>query len=169
MANDLTEEELGELAEKYEKATPGPWRSFRDGNQYIETRYMPTAKCVGASRLDGVVRPWNPHSYVAFGLKAEEHETARFLDADADCIAAIHSAFPALLFMARRAAKAEGEMAYERETALVIDLARKAAESERDTLRVELDRVTKERDELKAELEKRSIFFQELAKEGILT
>jgi hypothetical protein len=65
----------------------GNWRSMRDGNQYVETRYMPTAKCVGASRVDGLVRPWNPHAYVAFGFKPDEFETSRFVDADADFIA----------------------------------------------------------------------------------
>lgn len=77
-------------------ATPGPWRSMRDGNQYIGTRYMPTAKCVGTSRVDGIVRPWNPHAYIAWGFPAEKFEVAQFLDADADFIAAAREAVPAL-------------------------------------------------------------------------
>lgn len=71
-----------------EKATPGPYRSMRDGNQYLETRYIPTCKLVGASRIDGLKRPWNPHAAIAFGLKAEDHEIVRFTDEDADYIAA---------------------------------------------------------------------------------
>lgn len=62
----------------------------------------------------------------------------------------VGNAFPALLALARRAAKAAGEAAVERGVANVMDMARNAAESDRDTLRAELDRVTKERDELKA-------------------
>lgn len=70
------------------KATRGPYRSMRDGNQYIDTRYMPTCKLVGASIVEGLVRPWNPHAMLSFGLKASEHEVVRFKDADADYIAA---------------------------------------------------------------------------------
>jgi len=70
-----------------DEATPGPWCSARDGNQYIETSYLPTAQLVGASRIEEIRRPWNPHAYVSFGITAEDHETARFLDADADFIA----------------------------------------------------------------------------------
>lgn len=77
---------LAQIRERLEKIS-GPWRSMRDGNQYIKTRYLPTAKVVAASRIDGLVRPWNPHAYVAFGFKPEEFETSRFLNADADFIA----------------------------------------------------------------------------------
>lgn len=70
-------------------ATPGMWRSMRDGNQYLEASYMPTAKCVGASRIDGPKRPWNPHALIAFGFKPEEYEKVRMTDADADFVCAL--------------------------------------------------------------------------------
>ena len=63
---------------------------------------MPTAKGVGASRISGPVRPWNPHALLAFGFKPKEYETVRFIDADADLVAALRNAFPALEAAARR-------------------------------------------------------------------
>ena len=63
---------------------------------------MPTAKCVGASRLDGVLRPWNPHALIAFGFKPTEYETARFRDEDADLIAALRNAAPRLIAELRK-------------------------------------------------------------------
>ena len=78
------------------EATPGPWRSMRDGNQCLGTRYMPTAKTVAASRIEELPRPWNPHAALAFGLKAEAHEVSRFKDADADFIAHARTACPTL-------------------------------------------------------------------------
>ena len=92
-----TREERDELRRLHEAATPGPWISLRDGNQYVETRYLPTARCVGASRINEVVRPWNPHAYVQFGFTPAEFETSRFLDIDADLIAAARNALPDLL------------------------------------------------------------------------
>lgn len=82
--------DAAELRAKALAATPGPWQSLRDGNQYVETSYMPCARGVArrASRVAPLVRPWNPHAYLAFGFKPKEFETARFLDADADYIAA---------------------------------------------------------------------------------
>ena len=94
MIDDAKRAEWRRLADE---ATPGPWCSARDGNQYIETSYLPTAQLVGASRIEEIRRPWNPHAYVSFGITAEDHETARFLDADADFIAAAREAVPALL------------------------------------------------------------------------
>lgn len=91
------EERLKAIEERAAKASPGPWRSMRDGNQYINTRYMPTARLVGASRVDGVVRPWNPHALLARGFTPDEYETARFLDADADFIAHARDDIPYLL------------------------------------------------------------------------
>ena len=83
------EQRLAEIRERLAKrASRGPWRSLRDGNQYVNTFYLPTAKVVGASRVDGLVRPWNPHALVAFGFKPAEYETSRFIDEDADFIAA---------------------------------------------------------------------------------
>jgi len=70
---------------------------MRDGNQYVETAYLPTKRLVGASAVVGIRRPWNPIAAIAFGLKAEDHEVARFLDADADFIAAARQDIPALL------------------------------------------------------------------------
>ena len=88
--------DLKAIEERAAKATPGPWRSMRDGNQYIETRYLPTAKCVGASRIQELPRPWNPHAAIAFGQTAESHEVSRFLDSDADFIAHARTDIPAL-------------------------------------------------------------------------
>jgi hypothetical protein len=103
----LTAEQREELRRLEAAATPGPWRSMRDGNQYTNTRFLPTAKLVGASRLEGVTRPWNPNKYVTFGFTPEEFETPRFLDADADLIAAARNAMPALLASADRAEELE--------------------------------------------------------------
>lgn len=75
-----------ELRTLSDAATPGMWRSMRDGNQYLETAYLPAAKYVGASRIDGPKRPWNPHTAIAFGIRAEAQETVRFTDADADFV-----------------------------------------------------------------------------------
>lgn len=99
----LTREEIDALAKLEAKATPGPWASLRDGNQYVETNYIPTAKLVGASRISGVRRPWNPHALLAFGFRPEEYETVRFVDADADLVAALRNAAPALIQAAREA------------------------------------------------------------------
>jgi hypothetical protein len=85
----MTAPNLSALRALAEKATAGPWRSLRDGNQYVNTSYIPTANLVGASRIEGLVRPWNPHAYVAFGFKPAEFETVRFVDEDADYIAAL--------------------------------------------------------------------------------
>lgn len=103
--------QLADLIALSEKATPGPWRSMRDGNQYIKTDYMPTAKLVGASRLDGLLRPWNPHAYIAFGFKPREFETVRLLDEDADFIEAAHNAIPALVALLSRLQEAEALVA----------------------------------------------------------
>ena len=84
----MTPAQLSTLEKLARGATAGPWRSMRDGNQYLGTRYMPTARCVGASRVEGLLRPWNPHAAIAFGQPATEHEVVRLLDADADYIAA---------------------------------------------------------------------------------
>jgi hypothetical protein len=97
VGEQLTDERLREIEERAAKASPGPWRSLRDGNQYIQTSYLPTAKCVGASRVEGLVRPWNPHGLLAFGFKPSEYETARFLDADADFVAHAREDIPALI------------------------------------------------------------------------
>ena len=86
-------------------ATPPPWQSLNEGNQYIETSYLPTARCVGASVVTGPRRPWNPHAYVAFGFKPEEFEKVRFIDADAELVALLRNGAPALLFAARESVR----------------------------------------------------------------
>jgi len=88
---------LDAIRERESKATKGPWRSMREGNQYVEARYLPCIKLVGASRIDGIQRPWNPYAYVQFGMKAETHEVARFIDEDADFIANARQDIPDLL------------------------------------------------------------------------
>lgn len=95
------------LKELREGATPGRWQAMRDGNQYVETRYMPTEKCVGASRIDGILRPWNPHAAIAFGIRAEQHEVARFLDADADFITFLANHAAAIEALVRAAEHAD--------------------------------------------------------------
>ena len=94
---------LDKLEALEKAATLGPWTSTRDGNQFIETDYLPTAKPVGASRLAGVKRPWNPYALISFGFRPTEYETARFKDADADLIAAVRNSLPRLLRIVRAA------------------------------------------------------------------
>lgn len=96
-----TSVDLGAIEARANAATPGPWFSSRDGNQYINTRYIHTAKCVGASRIDEIRRPWNPRQALAFGMPAEKHEVSRFLDSDADFIAHARQDIPALIALAR--------------------------------------------------------------------
>lgn len=110
MSDKLTPELLQELTRLHEAATPGPWRSLRDGNQFIETDYIPTAKVVGASRIEGPRRPWNPHALLAFGFKPEEYETVRLVDADADLVAAMRNAPPLLLTAASESASLRAEV-----------------------------------------------------------
>lgn len=130
----LSDDTLREIEERCEKATPGPWRSMRDGNQYVKTDYMPTAHCVGASTVEGLVRPWNPHRYVSFGFRPQEFETARFLDEDADFIAAARSDLPLLLAEVRRLREelesAPWRASYKAENERAVK-----AEAERDKLR----------------------------------
>lgn len=77
---------LAEIRARLDAATPGPWRSMREGNQFLNCKYLPTAKCVGASRVDGLPRPWNPHAVISF-MKLDAAEVSRFKDEDADFIA----------------------------------------------------------------------------------
>lgn len=77
---------VDQIRERLAATTPGQWRSMNEGNQYLGTHYLPTAKLVGASRVDGLPRPWNPHAMVAF-MKLDPAEVSRFVDADADFIA----------------------------------------------------------------------------------
>ena len=89
--------DLSAIRKRCDAATRGPWRSMRQGNQYIETNYMPTCKCVGASVVEGIKRPWKPYAAIRFGIKAEQHEEARFKDKDADFIAHAREDIPELL------------------------------------------------------------------------
>ena len=98
----MTDEQLAEIEERLRAATPGPWQAMRQGNQYIETDYLPTAKVVGASVVTGLKRPWNPHAYISFGMRATTHEEARFTDADADFIAHAPTDIAALIAEVRR-------------------------------------------------------------------
>lgn len=107
---DLTREELAELLRKLAAANPGRWQSMRDGNQYIRTGYMPTSQLVGASRIDGPVRPWNPHAYLAHGFKPAEFETVRFTDEVADLVAALVNAAPQLIAMAEHMEELRAEL-----------------------------------------------------------
>jgi len=112
----LTEKELAEVEARANAATPGPWRSYRDGNQFIETGYPPAAKLVAASRVLGPVRPWNPSALITFGFKPEEYETVRFLDADADFVAASRTDVPHLVDDLRAARAALRDIAERTDT-----------------------------------------------------
>lgn len=83
----------------------GPLCAMRDGNQYINTEYMPTATLVGASRIvgRGALRPWNPHRLIAFGFAPTEYETNRFEDSCADYIVTAVNALPTLITELRAA------------------------------------------------------------------
>lgn len=98
MTSDAELDSLDALANA---ATPGPWRSMREGNQYVGiSAFEP--KLVAASRVDGIRRPSNPYSAAHFGSDTKEPEVARFIDADADFIAAARTAVPALCAEVRR-------------------------------------------------------------------
>ena len=62
-------------------ATPGPWRSMRNGNQRIAEKDG-RLQHVGASTVTGLPRAWNPA-----GIVADDPSVSRFTDADADLIA----------------------------------------------------------------------------------
>lgn len=102
---------LLDALERLDKAaTPGPWESWRQGNQYLGTTYMPTARGVAASVIKGPLRPWNPHAMVAFGMKAEQHEEVRFIDADADLVVAMRNALPELICAVRLVERERDEL-----------------------------------------------------------
>lgn len=73
---------LSQLLELAGKATKGPWRAMRDGNQYINGD---ANLLCGASRIEELTRPHNPW-YVK--PLHELESVSRFLDKDADFIAA---------------------------------------------------------------------------------
>ena len=92
----MSNEEIDKQFAICDAATPGPWRSMRRGNQFIEAKYLPTARVVAASEIPELVRPWNPHACISF-MKLDAAETARFIDADADFIAAARTGYPEAL------------------------------------------------------------------------
>lgn len=96
-AGEVVIVDVGKLRALLAQATPGPWRSMRQGNQYLGTVYMPTAKLVGASVIEPIKRPWNPHAAIPFGITALQHEQARFTDGDADLIVEVINALPWLI------------------------------------------------------------------------
>jgi hypothetical protein len=101
---------LAQIKERAEKATDGPWHALADGNQYVNAAYLPTAECVPCARIEEILRPWNPHALIAFGFKPQEYETARFLERDADFIAASREDVPWLLTQLEAALGREREL-----------------------------------------------------------
>jgi hypothetical protein len=85
----MTQAQLRHLRRLAAAATPGPWRSTREGNQYVNAGHMGRPDLVEASKIEALKRPWNPYKYVIDGAGASEFETVRFRDADADYIAAL--------------------------------------------------------------------------------
>lgn len=96
---------IGELERLDAAATDAPWRSMEDGNQYLECSYTP--RLVRAATIPELPRPWNPHAMVAF-MKLDAAEVSRFKSNDAALIAAARNALPALLRLARAAARIVG-------------------------------------------------------------
>ncbi len=146
-AEPLTPEELDGLAEKHEKATPGPWVRLRGSFLVVQRANMPQGH-------DGahVAECEDGDDVLA------EKPTRQQWKANAEAIAAIHNALPSLLSMARRV----GELEQER-SRLVMDLADSETHHERalETIRLarrELDRERgewlDERDKLRAEVER---------------
>ena len=93
---------IGELECLDAAATAAPWRSMGAGNQYLECSYTP--RLVRAATIPELPRPWNPHAMVAF-MKLDAAEVSRFKSNDAALIAAARNALPALLRLARAAAR----------------------------------------------------------------
>lgn len=82
---------IDELRAKIANATPGQWRSMRDGNQYLDRG----ATLVGASRIDGLPRAWNP-----WRIAPDNQGVTRLRDEDADAIVAMRNSIDALLDVA---------------------------------------------------------------------
>ena len=70
-------------------AATKPWTSMREGNQYVDHHRFG----VGASRVDGLVRPWNARFVIP---ACEMEEVSRFKNADADFIAEARTLLPQL-------------------------------------------------------------------------
>jgi hypothetical protein len=86
----LLNEEQRTQAKRAMAATQIPWRAMRDGNQYLQGASI-SPRCVGTSRIEGLVRPWNPHAVIAF-MKLDAAEECRFTDEDADFIESVQPA-----------------------------------------------------------------------------
>lgn len=92
---------LDEIEARANAATPGPWRSMREGNQ----RYGDSEQFFcGASRVDGLPRAYNTQ-YVIPAIHLEH--VSRFKDEDADFIAHARDDVPALIAEVRRLRSAE--------------------------------------------------------------
>lgn len=82
--------DLEPIKERLAAASPGPWRAMRDGNQYVGVELdgrkgknviHPTGRgtLVGASRVEGLARPWNPW-WVGDSTAPETQETVRLAE-----------------------------------------------------------------------------------------
>lgn len=99
--------DLHPIKERLSAASQGPWRAMRDGNQYVGVELdgrkgknviHPAGRgtLVGASHVEGLVRPWNPW-WVGDSTSPETQETVRLKDADADFVAAAPRDIAALI------------------------------------------------------------------------
>ena len=134
---------LSEIEAREAKATKGPWRSMREGNQYIGVELNPrlgrsaagprASKLVGASRIEGIERPWNPW-WVGDPYSPKTEETVRLTDEDADFVAASRSDIPWLVSTVRElvAERDEWEKQAQHENA---ELAKVKAEAETFAIR----------------------------------
>lgn len=159
-----TDPELTAIRERAAKATAGPWRSLRDGNQYIDDGHA--THIVGASRIEELPRPfhWSPHH-------TDKPQVSRFLDADADFIAHAREDIPELL---RRLDAAREDLV---SCKAALDAAhgyRDQLEAERDELREALRDVVECRDDMlempRGELAKSAngrVFILQIYKDGM--
>lgn len=89
--------DLDEVRALAEAATPGPWQSWRDGNQYVDvtwkTKYGTQLyeHLCGASIVKPLQRPWSPFAY-----KKEDPNVVRLRNEDADFIARARTLVPQL-------------------------------------------------------------------------
>ena len=116
---------------------------MREGNQYIGVELNPrlgrsaagprASKLVGASRIEGIERPWNPW-WVGDPYSPKTEETVRLTDEDADFVAASRSDIPWLVSTVRElvAERDEWEKQAQHENA---ELAKVKAEAETFAIR----------------------------------
>ena len=94
MTSKTVREIAGELRALLARATPGPWRAWRSGNCPLMDGTL-----VGQSSIPEIPRPYEPrwvgHQDEASGLLWKH--TTYMRDEDADLIAAMRNALPALL------------------------------------------------------------------------